>query len=223
LYFFQSRNLSIYRNAVTGTAEGVPVKLRIVNELREKHTGTDLCSELGVSRSGFYAYVKRQEVDRDEPVKQLILTIYQKYDGKYGYRQIQMHLLRDYGVLVNHKKVLRLMQELGIRSRIRRKRRSVSESTVGGRVVENLLKRDFHADKPNQKWVTDVTSFAHLHRLQSFSTGHKSSICNRMGPNFRSMLLLHFFLLFTAGVARLEFVQQIRPDFWNVDNCCKLL
>ncbi|GGG20265.1 transposase [Paenibacillus abyssi] len=51
------------------------------------------------------------------------------------------------------------MQELGIRSKIRRKHRCNYESTTGERVGENLLKRDFQAEKPNQKWVTDITQY----------------------------------------------------------------
>lgn len=51
------------------------------------------------------------------------------------------------------------MQELGLRSKIRRKHRCNYASSAGGRVAENLLKREFHAELPNQKWVTDVTQY----------------------------------------------------------------
>jgi transposase InsO family protein len=60
---------------------------------------------------------------------------------------------------MNHKKVLRLMQELGLRSRIRRKYRHAASSTIGRRVADNLLARQFEANRPNQKWVTDVTQY----------------------------------------------------------------
>ncbi|PAD71397.1 hypothetical protein CHH67_24510 [Paenibacillus campinasensis] len=60
---------------------------------------------------------------------------------------------------MNHKKVLRLMQALGIRSRIRRKHRCNNASSTEGRVAKRLLKRDFKADRANQKWVTNVTQF----------------------------------------------------------------
>lgn len=89
----------------------------------------------------------------------MIQAVYNKYDGKYGYRQTQLFLLQDHGVWVNHKKVLRLMQEMGLRSRIRRKHRGNYASSIGGRVAENVLKRNFEADSPNQKWVTDVTQY----------------------------------------------------------------
>ncbi|MBH0341225.1 IS3 family transposase, partial [Paenibacillus larvae] len=77
----------------------------------------------------------------------------------YGYRQTQLFLLQDHGVWINHKKVLRLMQEMGLRSRIRRKHRCNYSSSIGGRVAENMLQRDFTADALHQKWVTDVTQY----------------------------------------------------------------
>ncbi|MFI8714105.1 IS3 family transposase [Brevibacillus brevis] len=79
-------------------------------------------------------------------MKDLINVVYKKYDSKYGYRQIQIFLLQDYEVWINHKKVLRLMQDMRLRSRILRKYRSHSVSSTGGRVAENVLQREFHAE-----------------------------------------------------------------------------
>ncbi|MBP1176480.1 transposase InsO family protein [Paenibacillus sp. PvR133] len=62
------------------------------------------------------------QIDRDAKAKKQVLQIYQRYAGKYGYRQLQLFLWQDHGIWMNHKKVLRLMQTLGIQSRIRRKR-----------------------------------------------------------------------------------------------------
>jgi len=118
-----------------------------------------LCKIFGVSRSGYYAYLKRKNQDRDQTDKILVQKVYDQYNGVYGYRQIQLFLLQDHGVWMNHKKVLRLMQTLGIRSRIRRKHRCNYSSSTEGRVAKNLLKRDFKAERANQKWVTDVTQF----------------------------------------------------------------
>lgn len=92
-------------------------------------------------------------------LKEQIRSVYTKYERKYGYRQVQLLLLQDHGVWVNHKKVLRLMQSMNLRSRIRRKHRCNYTSSTGNRVAANLLKRQFHADAPNQKWVTDVTQY----------------------------------------------------------------
>ncbi|MFB5685262.1 IS3 family transposase [Paenibacillus terreus] len=113
----------------------------------------------GVSRSGYYAYLKRKRKDRDAKAKKQVLQTYQRYEGKYGYRQLQLFLWQDHGIWMNHKKVLRLMQILGIQSRIRRKRRFISSYAPAQRVAENRLKRNFTAEKPNQKWVTDITQY----------------------------------------------------------------
>ncbi|WP_106766561.1 IS3 family transposase [Paenibacillus faecalis] len=88
--------------------------------------------------------------------------MYEQRNKTVGYRRIQDEFYRQYNLIVNHKKVLRLMQELGIKAIIRQKytHRTSYEATVSnGRVAENLLQRDFHADAPNQKWVTDVTQY----------------------------------------------------------------
>ncbi|MCP1312426.1 IS3 family transposase [Paenibacillus tyrfis] len=98
-------------------------KFATIKEAPEQYSIRELCKLFGVSRIGYYAYLKRQDVDKDKSIKELIQTVYKKYDGKYGYRQIQLFLLQDHGVWMNHKKVLRLMKEMGLRSRIRRKHR----------------------------------------------------------------------------------------------------
>ncbi|BFH65245.1 hypothetical protein PAJ34TS1_58370 [Paenibacillus azoreducens] len=79
---------------------------------------------------------------------------------KYGYRRIQGELERE-GWKVKHKKVLRLMQVMGFRSIIRRKRKSNPQGDgLVPRGAKNLLQRDFTAEAPDQKWVTDITQYA---------------------------------------------------------------
>jgi len=140
-------------------AGGAAQKYATIKKVASEYTISELCKLFGVARSGYYAYLKRQDMDRDKPLKELIQAVYKKYDGKYGYRQIQLFLLQDHGVWVNHKKVLRLMQEMRLRSRVRRKHRYYYAASKGGRVTENVLQRNFEADAPNQKWVTDVTQY----------------------------------------------------------------
>ncbi|PWV87831.1 transposase InsO family protein [Paenibacillus cellulosilyticus] len=92
----------------------------------------------------------------------MITAIYERWDKKAGYRRIQDELFRQYSLVVNHKKVLRLMRELGIQAIIRRKykhRTSQQAAIADGRIAENLLQRDFTADAPNRKWVTDITQY----------------------------------------------------------------
>jgi len=132
-------------------------RYQTIEKAAEEYSVKELCGVFGVSRSGYYAYLKRKAINKDKELKDLLLALYKKYDRRLGYRQMQLFLLQEYGMWVNHKKVLRLMQEIGIRSCIRCKHRCNYGSSVGGRVAENLLKRDFHAEAPNQKWVTDIT------------------------------------------------------------------
>ncbi|OUQ86272.1 transposase [Brevibacillus brevis] len=141
---------------------GLQNKHIVVDELRDKRSVQELCAYLGISRSGYYAYVKRKDVDRDEHLKRKIRSIYEERDKTVSYRRVQDELYRQYNLKVNHKKVLRLMQELGMQAIIRRKyihRTSYETAVSDGRITENLLQRNFTAEGPNQKWVTDVTQF----------------------------------------------------------------
>lgn len=139
---------------------GTKARYMLIRQVNEKGHIQRLCQLFGVSRSGYYAWLNRQNLDRDAADKQLVSRIYQKYDGRYGYRQLQLFLAQDLGVWMNHKKVLRLMQTLGIQSRIRKKRRYTYTADAAGLVAENVLQQHFKAEKPNEKWVTDITQYA---------------------------------------------------------------
>lgn len=111
-----------------------------------------------LSRSTFYYQAKVQQMaDRDSNLKERIQAIYEEHKGRYGYRRITA-ALRQAGDLINHKAVQRLMQLQGLKSLVRPKK---YRSYRGGERVQvaNVLARQFHADVPNQKWVTDVTEF----------------------------------------------------------------
>jgi putative transposase len=112
-----------------------------------------------MARSTFYYYLKKfDQPDKDSTVKAEMMRIYQQHKGRYGYRRITA-ALKNKGLNINHKKVERLMQEAGIKSLVRIKKYQ-SYKGQQGRIASNLLKRDFKARKPYQKWVTDVTEFA---------------------------------------------------------------
>jgi putative transposase len=98
--------------------------------------------------------------DKYSEVKEVIQQIFHEHKGRYGYRRITW-TLRKRGIILNHKTVLRLMSEMNLKSLVRMKKyRSYRENV--NRIALNVLKRDFQATKPNEKWVTDVTEF-HLH------------------------------------------------------------
>lgn len=96
--------------------------------------------------------------DKYGAAKAEITAIYHENKGRYGYRRITMELHRR-GIRMNHKTVRRLMKELGLVCSVRMKKYRSYKGEVG-KIAPNLLKRDFHAEKPNQKWVTDVTEFS---------------------------------------------------------------
>lgn len=99
-----------------------------------------------------------QKEDKYASVKEEIAAIYHENKGRYGYRRITAEL-RKRKFSLNHKAVQRLMKELGLVCRVRMKKYRSYKGEVG-KIAPNLLNRDFHTDKPNQKWVTDVTEFS---------------------------------------------------------------
>ena len=88
----------------------------------------------------------------------MIQQIYDENKGRYGYRRITLEL-RNRGHILNHKTVQRLMKALRLKSLVRVKKYQSYRGAVG-KIAPNLLARDFHANAPNQKWVTDVTEFS---------------------------------------------------------------
>lgn len=88
-----------------------------------------------------------------------IRTIYDEHKGRYGYRRITAALCRSLAEPVNHKCVQRLMQKMGLRALIRAKKSFRHVPGMSDVNVPNVLQRDFFAEAPNQKWVTDVTEF----------------------------------------------------------------
>lgn len=122
---------------------------------------TLLCETAGVSRSGYYKWLKRQGMvtpkqKEDAYLKELILSCHQKMKGIYGYYRVKTWLLRQHQWQVNHKRVYRLMKELGIQATIRRKKRYFKRQAEN-LIVPNRLNRVFQASRPNEKWATDIT------------------------------------------------------------------
>lgn len=112
-----------------------------------------------MARSTYYYHSKKRDIpDKYTVEKSIIKQIYHINKGRYGYRRITLEL-RNQGYKLNHKTVLKLMKLCGIKCLIRAKRYRSYRGTVG-KVAPNILERNFEADKPNEKWVTDVTEFS---------------------------------------------------------------
>ena len=130
----------------------------IIAELRQLYPLKDLLKLSGVARSTFYYYLKSKDTDKYKEVKSDILEIFNQNKGRYGYRRI-LSVLKQRGYTINHKTVLKLMNELNIKGKQRKNGKYHSYKGEVGKVADNLLKRDFTASKPFEKLTTDVTEF----------------------------------------------------------------
>ena len=130
----------------------------VILELRQEHNLTMLLEIAQLPRATFYYHAKRMvQKDKYADIKTKITEIFHENQGRYGYRRITGEL-HNQNFAINHKTVQRLMKELGLVCRVRMKKYRSYKGEVG-KVADNLLERDFHAERPNQKWTTDVTEF----------------------------------------------------------------
>jgi len=121
----------------------------------------NLCDILGLNRSSYYKWLHRDQSEQETKDRELIERIgiiYQESNGIFGYRRIQLNLRRRYNLHCNKKRVHRIMRAIGMKSVIRRKRPNYIRSTPEI-TAENILNRNFVAEKLNEKWLTDVTEF----------------------------------------------------------------
>ena len=99
-----------------------------------------------------------KQPDKYTELKDVIRQIFSENRGRYGYRRITLEL-HNRGYYINHKTVQKLMKQCGLKCEIRRRKYRSYKGEVG-KVAPNIISRNFKADKPNQKWTTDVTEFA---------------------------------------------------------------
>jgi len=118
----------------------------------------NLLKVAGLARSTFYYQQKAlQAVDKYTALKARIRALFEQHKGRYGYRRITL-AIRQTGELINHKTVARLMTQLQLKSLVRLKKYRSYKGIVG-RIAPNIVQRQFYAQGPHQKWVTDVTEF----------------------------------------------------------------
>ena len=130
----------------------------MIQKLRREFPLAILLEIAQLPRATFYYQLKRQnKPDKYEVAKAEIIAIYHENKGRYGYRRITTELNKR-NIHLNHKTVQKLMKELGLICRVRIKKYRSYKGEVG-KIAPNLLNRDFIADRPDQKWVTDVTEF----------------------------------------------------------------
>ena len=111
-----------------------------------------------MARSTFYYHLNQlSKLDKYQTAKSEMKQIYKLHKGRYGYRRIHLEL-KNRGFVINHKTVFSLMNDLGLKSLIRVKK-YVSYRGDQGKIAPNILQRNFKANQPEQKWVTDITEF----------------------------------------------------------------
>lgn len=135
-------------------------KAMIVDALKNKYSLPLLLKKLKLSRSSYY-YRKntQQRSDKHKELRSHIRKLFCENHSRYGYRRIHC-LLKKEGIIVSEKIVRRIMKEekLCVLSKKKRKYNAYQGEITAA--VENIINRDFHAEAPNQKWLTDITEFS---------------------------------------------------------------
>ena len=132
-------------------------KYAVISRFVGKYSIQRMCSFFEVSRSGYYKWrSKDKALDPDRPIGELIRQCQEETKQTYGYRRVKLWLLRETGLIINHKAVLRIMNKYNLLAEIRRPRPLYQRQNHFKR-YENRLNRNFEAAKPNQKWVTDIS------------------------------------------------------------------
>ena len=132
------------------------IKYLAIFRHKEKYSISSMCKFFDVSRSGYYDYIKRMDKSAfDQELANKIGQCQERCRKTYGYRRVHIWLQNE-GVYRNPKTVLRVMKKYGLLSEVRRRRKY---RQMGERLHKypNLLNRQFTADHPNQKWVTDIS------------------------------------------------------------------
>lgn len=112
-----------------------------------------------VSKSTYYYYVRTRmkKTTRDIKALQMIRYLHKKRNGKLGIRQMKLEVYREFGVTINHKKIARLKRENGLQTKIRKKRSYAQINATPHKTFPNILDREFRAEKPKEKMLTDIT------------------------------------------------------------------
>ena len=132
------------------------IKYHVIYRHRTEYSVAVMCKFFAVSRSGYYDFVHRLgKPEKDATLAELIAQQRERSFHTYGYRRMWLWL-KHQNIFCNPKTVLRIMKKYDLLSEIRRRRKW---QQMGQQVhkYKNLLNRDFHADKPNSKWVTGIS------------------------------------------------------------------
>ena len=129
-----------------------------IERLRNIYPFQFMLKYFGISRSTYYARLASiKKRDKYVEEREAIHTLVSMNKGRYGYRRIRI-ALHKLGFNVNHKVVMRIMKEENLTCKVRLKKYRSYRGTEG-KIAPNIIKRNFTATKPDQKWTTDITEF----------------------------------------------------------------
>ena len=135
-------------------------KAAIVDALKSKYPLPLLLKQLNLSKSSYYYQESAlNKQDKYTDIRKKISALFHENSGRYGYRRIRALLNRE-GNIISEKVVRRIMAEEGLIVRTTRKRKYNAYQGEISSSVPNIVNRNFHAEKPNEKWLTDITEFA---------------------------------------------------------------
>ena len=132
------------------------IKYQVIARHKGQYDISVMCRFFGVSRSGYYDFLKRQKHPwKDAKLAEHIRQQQKKCFQTYGYRRMYLALKQE-GIIRNPKTILRIMKKYDLLSEIRRRRKWVQ---MGQQLhkYQNLLNRNFQANQPNRKWGTDIS------------------------------------------------------------------
>lgn len=133
-------------------------KFEIIKELENQIPIIHLCKVAQVSRSGYYKWVKSNKSNDEDRLKEIITFEFNRLMGIYGYRRMKILLRRKYQITANHKRIYRIMKSNNLQAVIRRRKSYINYSSREQKATfPNILNQSFVAEKPNLKWVTDIT------------------------------------------------------------------
>jgi putative transposase len=119
----------------------------------------ELLKLAGIPRSTFYYILGRLDrPDKHTNLREVIREICTEHRGRYGYRRVTLEL-KNRGITVNHKLVMKLMKEEQLTCQVRMKKYRSYRGEIG-KIASDLIQRDFSATAPNEKWTTDITEFS---------------------------------------------------------------
>ena len=135
-------------------------KTILVDALKREYPLKELLAYLRLARSSYFYHRKIASLpDKYEKLRHRVIELFLENKERYGYRRLHALLVRE-GTRVSEKVVRRIMFECGLVVVMKKKRTYKANQGEVAPAADNLIKRDFHAEAPNVKWITDITEFS---------------------------------------------------------------